>query len=121
MQNATASAENVSQMYASAAAEAAAVKKDETSKRMTLWGAIWRIGGAVLLLVAVVVAVVLGMNYALTYVTALGLSATMTTVAVVAINVVSFLASGLAGRIAGGFISKVLVKRAATKIADAAA
>lgn len=84
-------------------------------KKMTAWGATWRIGGVLLGFVAVVIAVVLGMQYAAAYIAALGLSALATTVATVAANAVGYIVSGVIAWKVGNFMTSVIEKFTADK------
>jgi hypothetical protein len=106
-----------SAMFAASDATAdAAVKKATGMSRL---GCFARIGGVLILFAVALVAIMLGAQYAIAYIAALGLTALMTTVITYAILGVTFITSGAVGWFVGSYIGEILVARATAATAAA--
>lgn len=68
-----------------------------SGKKITWWGFAWRTATITLLFFAAIVAVVIGMHFAIAYVAGLGLTAGVTTCLQYLIAIIGYLAAGYAG------------------------
>lgn len=89
-------------------------------KRMTGWGAFWRISGLALLFIAAIAAITLGLHFGAAYLVGLGLGETTTLVLSVLLSVVGYLAVFASSWIITSKVENVLHARKATKAFDAA-
>lgn len=67
-----------------------------TGKKITWWGFTWRAVSLVILFVAAIVAVTFGMHFAISYIAAAGLNATLATCLQYIVAIAAYLACGFA-------------------------
>lgn len=98
--------------------------KDDASsdkKEMSTFGAIWRVGGVLIIFVAVIAAIAFGINFGMAYIVALGLSAAVTLALKIALGALGFIVSGYVGYKTGSVVGKVVAAHIATAAEQKAA